>query len=102
MALILSGDFNTDEVMPLIESKFGKWKQGPIPVFPVFKEDSFKGREEYVEKLSPIKLAIIGFRTVPNGHPDEIALNICNKILSNSNRQGCWISFLLIINLLPP
>ena len=88
MALILSGDFKTEEVIPLIEAKFGKWQSKPVPVLPVFKEDSFKGREFFEAKMSPIKLEILGFRTVPNGDQDEIALQICNKILSNENQTG--------------
>ena len=88
MALILSGDFKIEEVIPLIESKFGKWVSRPIPQMTEFKEDTFKGRVFYEAKLSPIKLALLGYMTVPNGHPDEIALNICHKILSNQNQTG--------------
>jgi predicted Zn-dependent peptidase len=39
-------------------------------------------------KLTPVKLGLLGFRTVPKGHKDELALKICNGILSNSNSTG--------------
>jgi zinc protease len=88
MALVICGDFNTEEVLPVIKEKFGLWKSGDIPVYPTYKEDSFKGREVVEAKLTPIKLGIIGFRTVPNGNTDEIALDVCNRILSNSGQTG--------------
>jgi zinc protease len=88
MALVISGDFKTDEVLPVIKEKFGAWKSGTIPDFPTFKEDSFKGREAVEVKLTPIKLGIIGFRTVPNGNPDEVTLDVCNRILSNTGQTG--------------
>lgn len=88
MALVICGDFNTDDVLPVIKEKFGTWKSDDIPEFPTFKEDSFKGREAVEVKLTPIKLGIIGFRTVPNGNNEEIALDVCNRILSNSGETG--------------
>lgn len=88
MALVICGDFKTEEILPVIKEKFGAWKSGTVPEFPTFKEDSFKGREVVEAKLTPIKLGIIGFRTVPNGNPDEITLDVCNRILSNSGQTG--------------
>jgi predicted Zn-dependent peptidase len=88
MALVLSGDFNAEEIKPVIEQKFGLLASGDVPVFEKVKEDPFNGREYFEKKLSPIKLAVLGFRTVPNGHPDEVALDFCNSILSNRNETG--------------
>ncbi|MFH0866925.1 MAG: insulinase family protein, partial [Bacteroidota bacterium] len=88
MALVICGDFITDDVLPVIKEKFGTWKSGDVPEFPTFKEDSFIGREAVEMKLTPIKLGIIGFRTVPNGNSDEIALDVCNRILSNYGETG--------------
>lgn len=88
MGLVIVGDFNSEAVKPLIEEKFGKWRTGTIPEPKVYNEEAFKGREFIEVKMSPIKLGVLGFRTVPKGHPDEIALEICNGILSNSNSTG--------------
>jgi len=88
MALVMCGDFNTDEVLPVIKEKFGKWKSGTVPKFPEYKEEPFKGRELVNVKLTPIKLGLIGFRTVPNGDTSEITLDVCNRILSNSGQTG--------------
>ena len=88
MALVLSGDFNPAEARKLIERKFGKWQSGNIPERIVYHEEPFKGREFVQMKLSPIKIGMLGFRTVPAGHQDEIALQVCNQILSNPNQTG--------------
>ncbi len=88
MALVLSGDFNTEEIIPVIREKFGRLKSGEILPNPEYIEAPFKGRELIEKRLSPIKIAILGFRTVPNGHPDKTALEVCNGILSNSNETG--------------
>ncbi|HET6243998.1 MAG: insulinase family protein [Bacteroidetes bacterium] len=88
MALILSGDFKAEEVLPLIEAEFSSWRKGIIPDFPLFEEKPFNGREKIEVKLTPVKVAVMAFRTVPNGHADLAALEICNKILSNEEQTG--------------
>lgn len=88
MALVMVGDFNIEEIMPAIKEKFGKWRTGELPEKRVYKEDDFKGREEIKVKMSPIGLGVLGFRTPGAGSEDEIALEVCNRILSNSNQTG--------------
>ncbi len=88
MALVLCGDFDTKEVIPLIEKKFGRLRTGEIPKPIEYKEEQFKGREFIEAKLSPIKMGLLGYRTPPNGDPDEIALKVCNTILFNQNETG--------------
>lgn len=88
MALILCGDFNTGEVIPMIENKFGKLRQGEIPKQIEYKELPFNGREFIEAKLSPIKMGLLGFRTPSNGDPEEIAMKVCNTILYNQNETG--------------
>jgi len=88
MALVLSGDFNAKETLELIKEKFGKWQKADLPQPKVWQEAPFNGREFVEKKLSPIKLAMLGFRTVPAGDKDEIAIEICNGILSNNNQTG--------------
>ncbi len=88
MALILSGNFDSETVKPLIEKSFGQLESGVVPERKVWEEKPFNGREFVEAKLSPIKLGLLGFRTVPNGHPDKIALDIAYNILSNYNQSG--------------
>jgi zinc protease len=88
MALILSGNFNSEQVLPMIQEKFGKWPNKPIPSYPVYEETPFKGREEVNAKLTPIALGVMGFRAVPNTHPDNLSLQIGVQLLSNSGGTG--------------
>ena len=88
MVLVLSGDFNIEKIKPVIEEKFGKWNSGEIPEQKKYIEEPFNGRELVVRKMSPVKLGLLGFRTPPNGHEDEIAMEVCNGILSNENSTG--------------
>ena len=88
MALVLSGDFNTKETLELIKEKFGKWKKAALPEPKTWKEEPFNGREFVEMNLSPIKLGMLGYRTVPAGDKDEVAIEVCNGILSNQNQTG--------------
>lgn len=88
MALVLVGNFDSETIKPIITEKFGRLKKGEIPERKVYQEEPFNGREYVEGKYSPIKLGMLGFRSVPAGHPDEIKLDIANKILSNENKTG--------------
>lgn len=88
MALVLSGNFDTDEIVPIIKEKFGKLRTGVIPQFPSYPEDAFKGREYYRVRMSPIKIGIMAYRTVPSGHADEMVLKVLGGLLLNSSQTG--------------
>ena len=88
MALLISGDFSINETLPLIKEKFGKWKSGEIPLPIEITEAPFNGREKISRRMTPIKIGIMGFRTVPAGHEDEGALSLCNQLLTNESSTG--------------
>lgn len=88
MALIISGDFNTEKIKPVIAEKFGRWKSGKVPAFPEYNEEPFKGREVITKRLTPIKLGVIGYRTVPTSHSDQYVLDVCQYILNNQGQTG--------------
>lgn len=88
MALILSGNFNSEKVLPMIEKKFGKWKSAPLEPMKKYEEQPFNKREFYKERLSPIKLGLIGYRTPGIGHQDNAAIDVINNLLSNSEGSG--------------
>ncbi len=88
MALILVGDFNSEEIMPIIEEKFGKWKRGEVPEPKVWEEAPFNGREFHEAKLTPIKIGILGFRA-PSGKDDNyVKADIMTDLLNNSYSTG--------------
>lgn len=88
MALILSGNFDTDEVIPMIEKKFGDWQRKPLPKYPQYAEKPFQGKETVKVRLTPVKVVFRGYRTVPSNHTDRIALDLCNYLLTNSSQTG--------------
>lgn len=88
MALVLTGDFDSEKIIPIIKEKFGSWKSGKVEEFKVPEEKPFKGRELITKRYSPIKLGVMGFRTVPKGHADQEALEVCNYLLSNPGETG--------------
>ncbi len=88
MALVLCGDFNSEEIMPLIKEKFEIWQYKELPPQKTWHELPFKGKEKVVVRMSPIKLALLGFRTPPVGHKDEPALEVMCEMLSNENKSG--------------
>ena len=85
MALVLSGNFNSKEIRPIIEQKFGQWKSGPTPVMPEIKRVPFKGKEVVKCRYSPIRLGIIAFQGIADNNPDNISLELCTSLLSNGN-----------------
>ena len=88
MALVLTGNFDMDRTIPLIEKYFGEWKEGKVPEFPEYKEEPFNGIERVNVRMSPITIGALAFRTVPTNHKDEVILNVCSALLSNSSQTG--------------
>ncbi|MDD2563039.1 MAG: insulinase family protein [Salinivirgaceae bacterium] len=88
MVLVLSGDFETSEIIPVITEKFGQLPTRNIPKPIIYSEEPFKGRELVQEKLSPIKMNLMGFRTPPEGDSDKIIMDVIAKMLNNSTQTG--------------
>lgn len=88
MALIMTGDFDAEEIIPMIREKFGRLQKAEIPERKMFKEEPFSGREEVVKKMSPVKLGVLGFRTVPASHPDHLKLEVLSQLLTNESQTG--------------
>ncbi len=88
MVLVLAGDFNPDEVKPLIEEKFGVWPTAEVPEQKVYSEEPFNGRELIEARLSPIKLGLVGYRTITQSHEDYIPLEVAMSLLNNQNQTG--------------
>lgn len=88
MALILTGDFDSENVMPMIEKKFGHLKSKPLAEPSEIKLTPFEGRHFVKKRLMPVKVGVLGFHTVPEGHPDQLALEVCSRVLSNYSSTG--------------
>ncbi|PCH66899.1 MAG: peptidase M16 [Bacteroidales bacterium] len=88
MALILSGDFNSEDVKGLISETFGKWESKPVPEKTPMVMSEIKGKKKVKLKLTPFPVALWGFPAVPTNHEDETAIEIACMLLSNSNQTG--------------
>ena len=90
MGLILSGDFHSEEVMPILASTFGRLRTGNPPRREVVALPPFKGKEKVKVRIPMtfVKILAMGFRGVPANHPDQVALNVAVSLLNNSNGTG--------------
>ena len=90
MGLILSGDFDTHEVMPLIEAKFSRLPAGVEPERKMLEPNEIVGVQKEILKIPVpiIKARAWAWRGVPANHTDEIALNIAVSLLNNANGTG--------------
>ncbi len=90
MALILSGDFDTQQVMPVLEETFSRIRSGNVPKPEKVMLPPFNGREKMKVKfpIPFIKAMGLGFRGVSANHEDQVALNIAVNLLNNANGTG--------------
>jgi predicted Zn-dependent peptidase len=88
MALVLTGNFNTEETLEMINETFGKYRKGENHKFPVEHEEPFNGRVEVTERLTPIPVGILGYRTEKNFSEDKAAIDIIVAMLNNENNTG--------------
>jgi predicted Zn-dependent peptidase len=88
MALVLSGNFDSNEVKPMIAAAFGQLVRGPEPAFKTRKLNNFKGRVVEKVRMTPIKVGFMGYKLVPFGHKDRAALEVLGQMMSNSNETG--------------
>ena len=83
MTLILVGDFNIDEIEPMVAEKFGTWRSGEIPAQPEFKLPVFNGPTIKDVRLTPVKMGVLAWRGVKASDPDYLPLSIACNIFSN-------------------
>ncbi len=88
MALVLSGDFDAQQVIHVIDEQFGGWKAGPDPNPPKSEVPAFEPGQRLSLRATPVRAGAIAYRTVPESHPDFAALKIARGLLSNEQRSG--------------
>ena len=88
MALILVGDFNTEEAKPLIEKTFSRLERKPVPERKSFDNTPFNKNEHYSAKLADMPESIWTWKGVPAGHKDEQLLDFTMELLSNDMSVG--------------
>lgn len=90
MGLILSGDFNPEEILPVLEAAFSRIRKGKAPEREVVELPPFNGKEKISVRMPMpfVKMMAMGFRGVPANHPDQVALNVAVSLLNNTNGTG--------------
>ncbi|MCK5855994.1 MAG: insulinase family protein [Bacteroidales bacterium] len=89
MALILVGNFDIEDIYGKLNMTFGSIRHSDSKKPEISgSESAFDGRVIVKKKMSPIPIGILGFRTVPKGHDDELVLEVINQLLSNEQSTG--------------
>jgi len=83
MTLILVGDFNIDDIEPVVAEKFGTWRRGEIPQQPKYTLPTFNGPTVKKVRMTPIKMGVLAWRGVKASDPDNIPLSLACSIFSN-------------------
>lgn len=88
MALIIVGNVNTNQLIPMIKETFGRIENRPTPERKQYPENPIKGRVEANAKIGRFPQVILAFPGITTASDDDVALDICTSLLSNSNRTG--------------
>ena len=90
MALILTGDIKEEGLLPLLERTFGRIKSGGRKPLQPPQPMPFNGHEKMTIKVPIPFVKGLGFiwHTVPNNHPDQVALSLVQSLLNNDGKTG--------------
>lgn len=88
MVLILVGNVNAQQISGRINAAFGRLPKKATPERKTYPDLEIKGRTQYNAKIGYYPSVYLVYKGVPTGHPDEKALNIAMKLLSNNSNTG--------------
>ncbi len=79
--MVLVGDVDTGEVRRLAKKYFGSWKRQALPRLHVTAELEPRGERREIVGFDAEPMLLMGYLTVPAGHPDQPALDLLGRIL---------------------
>ena len=88
MALIIVGNFSTEEVKPLIEKTFGRLESKPLPARKTFTPTDFSKDERFSARLGYFPELCVAYNSVKVGADDELAIDFACDLLSNEMGIG--------------
>ena len=90
MGLVLSGDIDTDGLLPLLERTFGQLERGVKPVRDKVTAADIKGvvEDKFLFPMPIIKMSMLLFRAPANYDADATAMKVAMKLLNNDNNTG--------------
>lgn len=88
MALILVGDVNINMLVRLANGTFGRIAPKQLPERGTYPDFNIQGRKQYTTRCSQYPNVLVAYKGVKPGDPDEIALELCMKLLCNGSSTG--------------
>ncbi|MFA6580295.1 MAG: insulinase family protein [Paludibacter sp.] len=88
MALVLVGNFDSEQAISLIKAKFGRLESHKVPERVSAVTANFEGNPKFSAKLSYYPQVVWGYSGVKKGDKDELLLEICTNILNNTMKTG--------------
>ncbi|MEL6561384.1 MAG: insulinase family protein [Bacteroidota bacterium] len=90
MALVLTGNFESDKVKPVIARTFKDFRTGSVSkeALPVIRP--FDGIEKFNARMTPARVGFTGYQTVSATHPDRAVLDVYEYLLSNNSNTGLF------------
>ena len=81
--LVISGDFNTSLIKPMIEKYYSQLESKPLPErhYPV-EPEATAPQEKVLSSDVQTKSFLVAFKGVESGHPDSFALDLASAILA--------------------
>ncbi|MCX4240759.1 M16 family metallopeptidase [Paraliomyxa miuraensis] len=91
-ALVVVGDVEHDRIVQLAETYFGWIPSYPEPPRVTVKEPPLSKPLEVKikERNGPVPIVAVGYRTVPTGHEDELALEMLGQILGGGESSRLY------------
>jgi predicted Zn-dependent peptidase len=88
MALILTGNFSSAEIKPLIEEKFGQLRSGKTAKVKLPAPTPLTDSKVEKVRITPVKAGFLGWQTMAQTHPDRMAMDVCEYLLFNNSETG--------------
>ena len=90
MALVLSGDFNSNEILPILEKSFGRIPSGKKKIEELVVLQSISGRQEETVNIPiPVVKAMAHlYRGASVNSEDKVSLELACLLLNNSSGTG--------------
>lgn len=88
MALILSGNFDSDEAKNLANKYFKSLKADSKLDTEVPAPEPIIGNPVAKRRITPVRVAVISYQTPAAGHPDRVAMDIIEHMLFNQGETG--------------
>lgn len=82
ITIAIAGDVNPQHIKELAETYFGDMERGPEPPPVYTREPEQRGERRFTIQGQAQPFLLMGYHTVPQGHPDFQALQLLGQVLS--------------------